>query len=266
MDWTHWKKLYQKITLDFGYDPEKDLESARILNSYFRKTENIPSFEILEPLIRNKIVFIYGCGPSLPVHLNLLGSLSLPLEDFTHIAADGATSALLENNVIPQIILTDLDGQISDLITANKKGSIVIIHAHGDNINLIRQNFSSFSGKVLGTTQNEPLSLVKNFGGFTDGDRCVFLAEALKSSSIVLIGFDFGSVIGRYSKPYLKEDELASENKVKKLQWARRLILELSLNSTSLIIRINNKEDKIGNLRNYDFKQLVAFLEKTDQD
>ena len=218
MDWTHWKNWYQKIILDFGYDPERDLESAKILNNYIKKTKNFHNFDILKPLIQNKIVFIYGCGPSLPIHLNLLGSLPLPLEDFTHIAADGATSALLENNIIPQVILTDLDGQISDLITANKKGSIVIIHAHGDNIDLIRQNFSLFSGNVLGTTQNEPLSLVKNFGGFTDGDRCVFLAEALKSSSIVLIEFDFGNVIEKYSKPYLKKDELASKNKVKKLQ------------------------------------------------
>ena len=30
---------------------------------------------------------------------------------------------------------------------------------------------------VVGTTQTEEFGKMKNFGGFTDGDRCVFLAE-----------------------------------------------------------------------------------------
>ncbi len=265
MEWNQWENWYQKILFDFGYDPDKDMESAQILNSYLHKTDNRLRFKVLEPLIKENMIFIYGCGPSLPEHLGLLRKSSLPLENFTHIAADGATSALLENNITPQIVLTDLDGRISDLISANKMGSIVIIHAHGDNIDLIEQNISLFPKTILGTTQHKPLSQVKNFGGFTDGDRCVFLAEYFGATSIVLFGFDFGNIIGRFSKPYLTRDELASEVKKKKLRWARKLILELSLNSKSMMIHVNNTEDRIENLRNYNFKELMEFLEKSNQ-
>ena len=41
---------------------------------------------------------------------------------------------------------------------------------------------------------------VHNFGGFTDGDRCVFLANHFKAKKIILLGMDFGTRIGKYSK------------------------------------------------------------------
>ena len=165
--------------------------------------------------------------------------------------------------IFPHIIVTDLDGEISDLIAANKQGSIVIIHAHGDNINLIKNNLPLFPGRILGTTQMEPVAHVKNYGGFTDGDRCVFLAVDLKSTLIVLFGFDLGKIVGKYSKPFLKENIEANEIKIKKLQWAKRLITELSLNSKSMIIRVDNEEKFGGNVKSYSFEQLLNFLKKS---
>ncbi|MCZ7371501.1 MAG: hypothetical protein O8C66_13440, partial [Candidatus Methanoperedens sp.] len=60
-------------------------------------------------------------------------------------------------------------------------------------------------------TQSKPLSNIYNFGGFSDGDRCVFLAHAFGARNITLIGFYF-------------EDENVTEMKKKKLRWARKLI------------------------------------------
>ncbi|MBU2617645.1 MAG: DUF115 domain-containing protein, partial [Euryarchaeota archaeon] len=64
----------------------------------------------------------------------------------------------------------------------------------------------------IGSTQSAPLKNVHNFGGFTDGDRCVFIAKEFGAESIALIGFDF-------------EDSNVSEVKQKKLQWAKKLIM-----------------------------------------
>ncbi|HWQ19331.1 MAG TPA: hypothetical protein VN455_06085, partial [Methanotrichaceae archaeon] len=63
----------------------------------------------------------------------------------------------------------------------------------------------------LGTCQCRPPEGLFNFGGFTDGDRCVFLARHFGAGSIRLIGFDFS-------------DPGVTPRKSKKLGWARRLI------------------------------------------
>ena len=78
---------------------------------------------------------------------------------------------------------------------------------------------------VYGTTQIEPKAHIYNFGGFTDGDRAVFLAEHFKPKAIILIGMDFDSDIGEYS--YTKNVEV----KKKKLKWASYLVNYLKENS-----------------------------------
>lgn len=216
---------------------------------------------MLKNMIRDKIIFIFGCGPSLPNHLQHLKASNLILENFTCIAADGATSALMQYDILPNIIMTDLDGRIADQIQANKKGAIVIIHAHGDNIDQIHQNFSNFQGNLFGSTQNKPLSHVFNFGGFTDGDRCAFLAVQMKASIIILFGFDFGTIVGRFSKPYLDNDREADETKLKKLSWAQKLLSELSYNTKSQLIKVNGNQVKLGKIQNVEFAELIKFLE-----
>lgn len=264
MDWEDWKQVYYKIVADFQYNQEKELESARKLNDLLKKRQNQFSYYELGKLIHNNIVFIYGCGPSLPKHLELLQNSELILENYIHIAADGATSALLEHKLTPNVVLTDLDGRIPDLITANELGAIVIIHAHGDNIEQLEKFAFKFPGRILGTTQNKPLSNLRNFGGFTDGDRCVYLAEALGASTIILFGFDFGTIVGKYSKPYLVENQPANDIKLKKLRWARDLIVDLSKNRKTIFIRINGHHLKLGNIWNWTFDKLIEFLKNTN--
>ncbi len=262
MDWECWKQWYFKIVSDFKYDPNNDLKSASLLNTLLQNKAEKFNFKALNELIQDEIVFVYGCGPSLPYHLKLLKNSKLFFRNFIHFAADGATSALLECNLVPQVIITDLDGSLPDIIDANRRGAIVIIHAHGDNIAVISKTFSSFSKKVLGTTQNKPLTFVKNYGGFTDGDRCVYLAEAMGASCVVLFGFDLGSVVGKYSKPYLKQNTIANKVKMKKLKWAQRLISELSIKSNMKIIKVDGKGKSFGNVKTYSFEDLQKFLLK----
>ena len=56
------------------------------------------------------------------------------IEDLNLIVADGAMRACLERGLVPEIIVTDLDGYMDDLIGAFNNGSNIIAHGHGDNI------------------------------------------------------------------------------------------------------------------------------------
>ncbi|MFH1322856.1 MAG: 6-hydroxymethylpterin diphosphokinase MptE-like protein, partial [Methanobacteriota archaeon] len=130
-------------------------------------------------------------------------------ERYLIIAADGATSTLLEKGIVPDMIVTDLDGYIPDEIEANRKGALMVVHAHGDNMK--RLEAVRDMKDVIGTTQAAPLANVYNFGGLSDGDRCVFLAHSFNARSITLAGFNF-------------RDEKVTDIKKKKLKWARKLI------------------------------------------
>jgi uncharacterized Rossmann fold enzyme len=223
MNYKEWKPIYKKIIKDFNFKVEYEEESARILDSFIKMNNKFCSIKKIENIIRDKDIVIFGAGPSLK---NSLIKYNERFEDKFKIAADGATSALLENDFLPDVIVTDLDGKISDQIKASSLGSIIVLHAHGDNIKKIIKYFEKFEGDLIGTTHINPRSYVNlyNFGGFTDGDRAVFLADHFHARKIFLIGFDFNGRIGKYSFAENKDKEL----KMKKLKWCKYLIDELS--------------------------------------
>ncbi len=100
---------------------------------------------------------------------------------------------------------------------ANDLGSLFVLHAHGNNFDQILKYTNKFN-KILGTTQSKPFSNLYNFGGFTDGDRAVFLAIALNAEKIILAGMDFGKIITKYSRPEINlETAEADEIKQKKV-------------------------------------------------
>jgi uncharacterized Rossmann fold enzyme len=214
-----WLGYYHKIIEDFGFSQEKDRESSEALNSFL----DTPNIAVIEDIVNNCKVNIFGAGPSLE---NLQ---SIP--EGVNIVADGACTFLLEKGVVPDIIVTDLDGLIQDLLRADKKGSIVIMHAHGDNIERVRKYGSMFNN-LLGTTQGRPFGNLMNFGGFTDGDRAVFIVEHFKPAVITLFGMDFEDSVGRYSF----QENSDSMIKQKKLLWAQRLIYELIESSDVKIV------------------------------
>jgi len=181
------------------------------------------SYEELKSLIFNKDALIFGAGPSLEKDLmNLKGLLNRCVT----IVADTAISAFIKLKVYPNIIVSDLDGNIKDLFEANRKGSIMVVHAHGDNIEAL-EKYVPLLGKIFGTTQVEPRDKVYNFGGFTDGDRAFFLALEFKAKSIALAGMDLGKKIGKYSKikpnlnPYIKRLKLNFAKEL--LEWGSNL-------------------------------------------
>jgi uncharacterized Rossmann fold enzyme len=218
MKYTIWEPLYRDIAQEFHFSYERETQAAILLNSLLHHKQRY-SVSTLEQLLNGQEIIICGAGPSLSASLI---TYQEKLRKNLVITADGATTALLEQGRIPDIIVTDLDGKVSDQIHANKQGSLVIIHAHGDNTDLLRRYVPQFPGPLMGSTQIDPgpFDTLHNYGGFTDGDRAVFLASHFHAHPINLVGFDCGSEIGSYSFPNKKSKSL----KRRKLHWCKQLI------------------------------------------
>jgi len=185
-----WKKRYSDILKEFKYSEKKDKESAILLNSILKKSD---VNEKIISLVKGKTVFVIGSGPSLSTAIPKLKNLKKSVK----IAADSSVKPLVENGIIPEIVITDLDGDENTLKKIAKTKSIFVVHAHGDNIKKIE--FSKKFKNCIGTTQSKPFSKIQNFGGFTDGDRGVFLANHYGAKKIVLFGMDFGDRVGKFS-------------------------------------------------------------------
>ena len=99
--------------------------------------------------------------------------------------------------------------------------------------------------KIIGTTQVEPIKDILNPGGFTDGDRILyFIKSFLKPHHrIFLIGMDFNNIIGRYSKPELSKNQKAPPLKLKKLQYAIKLIDWFRTRIGNEIYFVNSKSE-----------------------
>jgi len=81
----------------------------------------------------------------------------------------------------------------------------------------------------IGTTQTKPIGKLQNFGGFTDGDRAVFLANYFMAKKIILFGMDFGKRIGKFSNTKPSERTI----KLKKLRKGKFLLEWLAIKSKS---------------------------------
>jgi len=205
-----WGSKYSKITREFRYSKKEDLRAASILNSIVKR--QLPPAR-LKKIISGRPVFVIGSGPSLESAIPSLKKY----KNVTKICADSSLGVLVKNGIRPDIVVTDLDGDL-ELLEKIGKSSIVAIHAHGDNIE--RLVFAKKFRKCITTTQTRELGKVRNFGGFTDGDRCVFLADHFGASKIFLFGMDFGPKIGKFSNTKRSERKV----KLKKLRYGKMLL------------------------------------------
>src|SRR6266852_4313784 len=215
-----WEKKYTEILREFQYSRRIDAQSARVLSSILRTKFPLKK---LEEKIKNQIIFVIGAGSSLNQSVPFLKKY----KNITKIVADGATKALIENKVKPDIVVTDLDGNEKFLKKAGRENAIMIVHAHGDNIDKLHLVLDF--KYCLGTTEGKPFGNIHNFGGFTDGDRCVFLAKYFAAKEIILFGMDFGTKIGRYSKNKV----INRATKIRKLRRGKKLLEWLALQNHS---------------------------------
>ena len=202
---SEWLPVYRKVIEDMGYSQSDDESSARLLKMIMSDHDLIDDDELGTHI--SEMSTIYGgayIGGSTP--------------SGTVIATGSSIPVLLSENIVPDVIVTDLDGDVESQKKASRLGSVTVMHAHGDNTDAIMEHAKDFHGKVILTTQSQPDMVIYNFGGFTDGDRAVCIARHFRSS-VKLEGFDFDHVaVKEGSDPDLKR---------KKLQWAKRIIFEL---------------------------------------
>ena len=176
-----WDQYYVKILDYFGFSREDDEEAARLLSSILPGND----ISLLTDTISGSDIIVAGNAPSLPDDIK-----KTDFEGKIVIAADAAARVMKKGGVIPDIVFTALDGLDDDVLEMNEAGTILAVHAHGDNMPLVKSWVPKMKGPVVGTTQSTPLENVYNFGGFSDGDRGVFAAYELGAKSVSLIGFD----------------------------------------------------------------------------
>ncbi|PKL68065.1 MAG: hypothetical protein CVV30_12030 [Methanomicrobiales archaeon HGW-Methanomicrobiales-1] len=205
MQFKDWEPHYCEILEYFGFDRAGDEEAARLLASLLPR-DNLLS---LASLAYDKPVTVCGNAPCLKDELDKIQGVVF--------AADAAADVLDAHDIRPDAVFTDLDGASDRLLALNEEGTIVVVHAHGDNIALLKHWVPRFKGPLVGTTQSIPLPHVHNFGGFSDGDRAVFAADELGAEKVTLIGFDL-------------DDQDVEPVKRGKLFWARKLLALLGHN------------------------------------
>ena len=201
MNFKEWEPHYREILDYFGFSREDDEAAARMLASLVTRDDLVA----LSTLCRGNDVTVCGNAPCLKNELKTITGSSVVF------AADAAADVLVKNGIRPAAAFTDLDGASDCLLDMNAAGTIVVVHAHGDNIPLLKHWVPKFTGPIVATTQSVPLPHVHNFGGFSDGDRAVFTADALGARSITILGFDL-------------DDTSVDPVKRGKLMWARKLL------------------------------------------
>lgn len=211
--------FYPSIRESLGLNEEADVSCRDLLHLLLKNEVDNNHLAQIYNRIETKEAIVFGAGPSLESDLEGLRnyiSSRLPLM----VAADGAAEALRETGIIADIVASDLDScSVETLKLCSKKG-FVFAHGHGDNARLVRTIVPEICSHTLGTTQVGTRGYIRNFGGFTDGDRACFIVTFFKPSRIILAGMDFGEKEGRYSKNRYANSRKA--NRALKLEWGKR--------------------------------------------
>jgi uncharacterized Rossmann fold enzyme len=203
-----WWSFQDSIDDQFGFSRIREDVASRFVSRIFTQEGDISVH------VKDRDLVIVGAG--------INSFADIPESDL--LVADGALRACLERGTIPEFIVTDLDGYISDLIWASEHGSKVIVHSHGDNLAALYRHSSHI--RPICVTSTYPSTGTSCWGGFTDGDRALMMALSLGCKSVQLIGFDF-SKIGDYSGKY-------SPRKLEKLAWAEKIVTECMQRSNSV--------------------------------
>ena len=175
-----WKTRYREIRGMFGYKESDDIASAKKLNSIIKK--KFPSSNFKKKIF-GKTVFVIGAGPSLDNAITVMKKY----ENVTKIVADGAVQALIKHKIRPDILVTDLDGDIKSIKKIARTNIPIIVHAHGDNkerLDIVKK----FRNKT-GTTQSEKFGRLEILVALLMEIDVYFLLKILRLKKLFSLGW-----------------------------------------------------------------------------
>lgn len=202
MRYSEWGPAYEAIRAAFGFDHDADRAARDLL------AELTTSFdeERLQKLLSGKHVAIAGGATGVAADLAAIEDVD------TVVAASVSAGTLRAAGEAVDLMVTDLDKTPTVVRTLAAEGTPVAVHAHSDNVALVREQVPRLSNSaVLPTTQVAPSGPVQNYGGFTDGDRAAFIADHFDAARLSFPGWDL-------------DDPSVGPMKRQKLEWAARLL------------------------------------------
>lgn len=203
MNFDEWEPVYERILDDFGFDRAADERARDVCRALVDTAFDV---ETLRGAVEERTVAIVGAAPSLSDEVERAADADCVF------AASTATDVCREHGIGVDLMVTDLDKNPETVVDLTHEGTPVAVHAHGDNVPLLREWLPRFQPEwTLPTTQAVPTPPVVNLGGFTDGDRAAFLADHLGAGSLTFVGWDF-------------DDPTVDPMKAQKLRWAARLL------------------------------------------
>jgi hypothetical protein len=218
VEYAEWAPRYERIREAFGFDFRREEAAADTLESLLPPSARRDPLPRVRALLAGREAIVVGLAP----HAGPPPLWRHPASDRPPalLAADGATATCLAAGLVPTVVVTDLDGPVPSEIAANRRGSLVVLHAHGDNVAALAEWVPQFPGPLVGSWAGPPRAALLDVGGFTDGDRAAYLAEDAGATRVVLWGFDFDHV--EETDPELRARKLA------KLAVARELLAILA--------------------------------------
>jgi hypothetical protein len=201
MNYQTWRPVYDRILTDFGFDRAADERARDTLATLVAGFD-----ERRLDRVAGATVAVAGAAPALESEATVAADADVV------VAASSAAPRLRDVGVAVDLMVTDLDKTPADARRLTHAGVPVAVHAHGDNVPAVERWVPRMAAEnVLPTTQAEPRGPVVNYGGFTDGDRAAFLADAFGAAELRFPGWDF-------------DDPALDAVKRKKLAWAERLL------------------------------------------
>jgi len=223
MLYEEWQPAYRAILDDFGYSTAGDERARDVLAGLLADERPLGPADIE----LSGTVAVCGAAPSLDNELDVArGADSV-------VAASTAADVLRAAGVAVDCMVTDLDKNPETVHELTAAGTPVAVHAHGDNVPALEAHVPRIDASaVLPTTQAEPRDPVVNPGGFTDGDRAAFLADARGADELVFAGWAF-------------DDPTVGAEKRRKLAWAERLLRWLELRRGERFAVLDGRRDDV---------------------
>ncbi len=225
LPWTEWEPVYRAIRADFGYSLDAD-EAARDELRASIGSDGLTPHDL--PDATGVTVAVAGGAPMTPADFEITAAADLVFGVST------ASGRIRKAGLTVDFHVTDLDKDEAVVTELTSSGVPVAVHAHGDNRTAIEQLVPTLdSSAIFPTTQAHPVTGVFNPGGFTDGDRAAFLADALGASRLTFPGWDL-------------EDETVGTEKRRKLSWASRLLRWLEIRRDERFELLDSRRDGIA--------------------